>query len=253
MLSTKYANGHTVRWLLAAALMTASMISGTNAFAAWNCNDQSKHTVEATQPPNIGQIKYQLRDYYYCGGYQKDFTKKIEEAKAYLEQHARWSSKPALVLDIDETSLSNWLEINQDDFGYIPGGGCTLQPGLACGVAAWELSARAEALKPTLDLFNAAKSWGVTVFFITGRQDRSDLRAATIKNLEEAGYQGWKELIMRPIASAGSVTEYKSSERAAIEAQGYKIIVDIGDQQSDLDGGHAEKAFRVPNPFYYIP
>jgi hypothetical protein len=29
------------------------------------------------------------------------------------------------------------------------------------------------------------------------------------------------------------------------------IIVNIGDQ-SDLEGGHAEMTFKVPNPFYFI-
>jgi acid phosphatase len=66
------------------------------------------------------------------------------------------------VLEIDETSLSNWLEIEENDFAFIPVGVCTLQPGVACGDQAWELSARAEALKPTLDLFKTAKSLRVT-------------------------------------------------------------------------------------------
>ena len=105
----------------------------------------------------------------------------------------------------------------------------------------------------TADSADAAKSWGVTVFFVTGRQDRFDLRDATVTNLKRAGYDGWKELVMRPIASAGSVSDYKSSARRAIEDQGYRIIANIGDQQSDLDGGVAEKAYRVPNPFYFIP
>ena len=88
------------------------------------------------------------------------------------------------MLDIDETSLSNWLEIDQDDFAFIPSGACILQPGFTCGELQWELSARAEALKPTLNLFNAARSWGVAIFFVTGRQDRFDLRDATVTNLK---------------------------------------------------------------------
>jgi hypothetical protein len=47
------------------------------------------------------------------------------------------------------------------------------------------------------------------VFFVTGRPDRFDLRFATVKNLKQTGYDGWQDLIMRPIASAGSVSEYK--------------------------------------------
>ena len=240
--------------LIAVVLIAASLASAASARAAWDCSKKTEHTLESTQPLNIGQLKFQLRDYYYCGAYQQEFAAKIAEAKAYLQQHAHDGPKPALVLDIDETSLSNWREIDQDDFGYISGGDCTLQPGMACGAMAWELSARAEALQPTLDLFNAAKSLGVAVFFITGRHDRSGLRAATITNLEKAGYRGWTKLIMRPKTSSGSVTAYKTSERAKIQDQGYQIIANIGDQKSDLDdGSYAGKAFRLPNPFYSIP
>jgi len=32
--------------------------------------------------------------------------------------------------------------------------------------------------------------------------------------------------------------------------QGYAIVVNIGDQMSDLDGGFAERTFKLPNPFY---
>ena len=48
-------------------------------------------------------------------------------------------------------------------------------------------------------------------------------------------------------------TEYKSLERAKIAAQGYTIIANMGDQKSDLDGGHSERVFRLPNPFYFLP
>jgi acid phosphatase len=231
------------------------LLTGTGASADdWNCDNRTKHTLDQTTPINIGQLKLQLRDYRYCGDYDKDFEAAIAEAKEYLRQNVKQVSKPpALVLDIDETSLSNWLEIEQDDFGFIPGGGCTLLPGTTCGDLEWELSARAEALKPTLDLFRTAKDLGVAVFFITGRRDRSDLRAATVKNLKEAGYDGWDGLIMRPIASPGGVTAYKTAERGKI-ADRYDIILNVGDQASDLDGGkYARKAIKVPNPFYFIP
>ena len=46
---------------------------------------------------------------------------------------------------------------------------------------------------------------------------------------------------------------YKSRERARIERRGYTIVANVGDQDSDLAGGHAERAFKLPNPFYFIP
>jgi hypothetical protein len=89
-------------WFVTAILL---MLLTTSASAGWNCGET--HVLEATQPLNIGQLKFQLRDYRYCGGYGADFAKKIAEAIAYVRERASQVERPALVLDIDETSLSN--------------------------------------------------------------------------------------------------------------------------------------------------
>ena len=68
------------------------------------------------------------------------------------------------------------------------------------------------------------------------------------------GYDGWAGIFLRPPEShEASIAVYKSRARAKIEAQGYHIIANVGDQQSDLALGHAERAFKLPNPFYYLP
>ena len=121
--------------LIVAALL---MPFTTSPSAAWTCDAQDKHVLEATQPIDIGQLKLQLRDYRYCGRYDADFADKIGEAMAYVQQRVPQVARPALVLDIDETSLSNWLEIDQDDFAFIPSGACILQPGFTCGELQWE-------------------------------------------------------------------------------------------------------------------
>jgi hypothetical protein len=41
--------------------------------------------------------------------------------------------------------------------------------------------------------------------------------------------------------------------RREIIAQGFQIIANLGDQASDLAGGCAERGFKLPNPFYFIP
>ena len=46
--------------------------------------------------------------------------------------------------------------------------------------------------------------------------------------------------------------ERKTAARAAWAAEGWTIIATIGDQESDL-GAHAERGFKLPNPFYRIP
>ncbi|HKA80841.1 MAG TPA: HAD family acid phosphatase [Xanthobacteraceae bacterium] len=89
---------------------------------------------------------------------------------------------------------------------------------------------------------------------MTGRRDSDDNRKATIKNLQDVGYEGWAGLSFRPVTDHNpSVIDYKSGERAKIAAQGYTIIANLGDQRSDLAGGFAERAYKLPNPFYFIP
>ena len=56
----------------------------------------------------------------------------------------------------------------------------------------------------------------------------------------------------RPVAqrrAALAPSPYKSGERAKIESQGYRIVANVGDQESDLQGGHADRAFKLPNPY----
>ena len=50
-----------------------------------------------------------------------------------------------------------------------------------------------------------------------------------------------------------STIEYKSGTRAHLEDQGEHIVLNLGDQHSDLAGGHAEKPVKLPNPMYYLP
>ena len=44
--------------------------------------------------------------------------------------------------------------------------------------------------------------------------------------------------------------QYKAAARKQILDQGFRILANIGDQPADLEGGNAERAFLVPNPFY---
>jgi predicted secreted acid phosphatase len=207
------------------------------------------------EPPNLGEFKQQLLAYKSSGDYERGLAAMAARAQAYVEAHAASVFKPALVLDIDETSLSNWPQIVANDFGYIPRGACAHLPKGPCGVTAWDLKAAARAIEPTLTLFNAARAKGVSVFFITGRSESE--RAATIRNLHRAGYRGWSKLIMKPAGlNVKSAADYKAPQRAKIAAEGYTIIVNMGDQPSDLAGGYPDDRagrFLLPNPFYRIP
>lgn len=212
------------------------------------------HAVE--EPMNVGEYKRKLTNYKCSGDYDKAIEAVYEPAIAYVEAHAGDVAKPALVLDIDETSLSNWPGLVTNDFSLIKDGPCDQSIPGACGIVSWQLHAKDEAIAPALKLFNAAKAKGVTVFFITGRCDVGPMREATIANLKAAGFDGWAELVLRPKESCAekldSVDEFKAPARGKIEEQGYTIIANVGDQWSDLNGGHSRQNFKVPNPYYFI-
>jgi predicted secreted acid phosphatase len=209
------------------------------------------HIPAAAQPLNLDKIKDSLRTYH-AQLYEEDIAAVVADAKDYLGSRAGQVTKPALVLDIDETSLSNWPNIAADDLGFILGGPCDALPKGPCGFTAWEFSSKASAIAPTLELFRAAKAKAVAVFFITGRHERE--RAITVRNLRQVGFTGWTQLVLRANDDTKrTVLEFKSEERAKIAARGYTIIVNVGDQQSDVDGGNSECVFKLPNPFYFIP
>jgi predicted secreted acid phosphatase len=153
--------------------------------------------------------------------------------------HGQSRKQLAVVLDIDETSLSNYSAINADNFTF----GTNSQ-----AEATNEIG---KAIPPTLKLFNDAKSRGVALFFITGRGEAS--RAHTESNLTREGFSGWKQLYLKPAGSTATTVAYKTASRQDIESQGYKIVANVGDQYSDLAGGHSASAFKLPNPFYFLP
>ncbi|MDB5365957.1 MAG: acid phosphatase [Rhodospirillales bacterium] len=201
---------------------------------------------------NVGQVKLAARAYHDDGRYDAAFAKVAAEATSYLEQRAPRVTRPAIVFDIDDTALTTWPAIRANDFGYITEGGCDRLPKGPCNSISFEDAGTMAPLLPTLALYRRARELGVDIFFVTGRREAR--RMGTERNLKFAGYDSWKRVVLKPNDwPAGSTADFKSAARAAIEAEGYTIVVNIGDQQSDLDGGHAERGFKLPNPFYFIP
>ena len=205
-----------------------------------------------TQPANLGKDALQAVAYHDSGAYLHDLTEVDSQAGDWLAVRAPHVSRPALVLDIDETSLSNWVEIKANGFGHFNGGTCDALPRGPCGFDAWAQLEQASALPPTLALYRRARQLGIAVFFITGRH--ADMTNATAANLRQVGYRDWDGLFLEPQGSHfASAADFKAPTRAAIESRGYTILASVGDQRSDLDGGHAERGYLLPNPFYFLP
>jgi len=231
------------RLLILLALIFASLVS--NGQSAPN----SRLLIPQEPTPNLSKLKTRLIVYHDCTGnhgcYTSDLDRQSDLAIAILRRRAdraKPDEKLALVLDIDETALSNWDEETQDDFGYI-----------AKDWNDWVAKKQAPAIAGTLRLYKEAVAHGVSVFFITGRGEAQ--RQATADNLKSAGYDRWAGLALRgPHPKEQSTTEYKSGERKKIVDAGYRIILNVGDQLSDLNGNpQAERSVKLPNPFYYIP
>jgi len=198
---------------------------------------------------NLDVLKNEVKQYHdctcTCGCYARDLDAQADRAIAFLRRRAaqkRAAEKLALVLDIDETSLSNYKQMQQSGFSYVNN-----------DWNAWIDTAQAPAIPGTLRLYKVAQKLGVSVIFITGRSESQ--RAATERNLSNQGFTNWQKLILRPaLAASQSTTAYKSAMRAQIVGEGYKLVLNVGDQWSDLKGApEAEFSVKYPDPFYLIP
>jgi len=211
---------------------------------------------------NFGIERYRIADYADCVGdggcYWADLDAQYKRAEAALamqvalsKQVAKAGEKLAVVMDIDETTVSSYCEMQREDYGY-----------LGSMFNAWVVSPEAAVAIPgALRLFNEAKADGVAVFFITGRpgvqeakSSQTDQTAPTARNLEAAGFHGWAGLRLRNGVENGVATiAYKSQEREKI-AKEYRIVMSVGDQWSDLLGEpQAVVSVKLPNPFYFLP
>ncbi|KXW65773.1 hypothetical protein MPHL43239_09955 [Mycolicibacterium phlei DSM 43239 = CCUG 21000] len=156
--------------------------------------------------------------------YLSELQRAAAPAAAWIAERAPQVRRPAVVIDVDETALSNWAVVD----------------------------GRPAAIPPTLELFTTAREHGVDVFFITGRPE--SMRSTTERDLRAAGYRGYTRLIMKPDdLQYDSYADFKAPQRERLVRQGFTLIANVGDQRSDLTGGFAEREFLLPNPLYRVP
>ena len=203
-------------------------------------------TVQAViKPPESYLLKQKLIQYYNSGRYHYEFNQAIADAKKCLEQQihsGHTGKKPSLVLDIDDTALSLYY------YGRVLGFGAISSKEFESIIE----TTNQPAIPATLNLYGFAKKHGLFVFFISGRHE--SWRAATIRNLQAAGYKNWDGLYLRPDNySYPSAIPFKFGTRKLLRSEGYKIIGSIGDQLSDLAGDDdIQCKFKLPNPYYFI-
>ena len=120
---------------------------------------------------------------------------------------------------------------------------------------------------------NAAAAKGFAIFGLTGRSD--DQKAATLANLTKVGYTAFTadQLLHQVDGQARqhpAVVHHLRDDRSAPpwstrpapastsrptsrSRRKYDIVLNVGDQWSDLQGGYADKTLKLPNPTYYLP
>jgi predicted secreted acid phosphatase len=201
-------------------------------------------TPASREPLNLSAAKAAVMAYHESGAYAADVAAVAAEAETWLIQRvarAQAGERLAVVFDIDETVLSNYPHLVSQDFGYVRD-----------VWVEWVARAEAEPLPPLHELFQLARRLGLHVVFITGRKDPQE-RLGTERNLAQVGLGDFDRLILAAADDPRPTAERKAAARAAVEAEGFTIIANLGDQDSDLRGGHAERTFKLPNPFYQIP
>jgi predicted secreted acid phosphatase len=275
---------------VAAAFAVAASLAVPVAFAvgdhhAPNVPPPPAVPARAAQIQNIDQVKTAIKGYYgdtvsdqvdpvpndIDGGdvalhfssptssYHAEMHRLVTRAKAYLDRKARRAhfghKDPAIVLDVDDTTLNTYSYEIYSNFVYNP---TTNAAFVNAGVFP------AVFFMPSL--VRRAEHDGYTIFYLTGRPEAQ--RAGTVNNLVSAGYAApdAAHLFMRnkdanaPAYLPCDATppycttdQYKSMTRAHIESLGYQIVDNFGDQYSDLSFDHEKRATKLPNPMYFLP
>lgn len=200
-----------------------------------------------SEPANLDLLRQKIESYHDSGKYNRDINHVAEKAIHFINERVaqnrqrEYPKKLAIVLDIDETSLSNYNDMLKRNFF-----------GDKAQLIREIHAAKSPAIQPILKVYHDAVQHGVAVFFVTGRHGTE--RRATLVNLKRAGFNQWDGVYFKPDSYAHkSVIPYKSHARETIAHKGYTIIASIGDQRSDLVGGFTEATFKLPNPFYFLP
>ncbi len=271
------------RLLVAALVAAVATIAAAVAIAADpQPAIQTSTPKSENQITNIDVLRQQIRNYYGdplgTGTFGND-SNYANEASSAAAAAARWlqarahavKGQKAIVLDVDDTTLATWNYEIFSNWAFNPGTNAT-----------FVLGQLFPAVPGMVQMVNDAAAEGYAIFFLTGRPATQE--GATLGNLTadgtgvDAGYpapttlsNGEDGLFTKPavadypdylktacadeIAAGKTCTtvHYKSATRAHIESLGYEIVGNFGDQFSDLEGGHADRTFKLPNPNYFLP
>jgi hypothetical protein len=249
----------TMAAVAAVAAAAAGLIGGGVASAGAPTAPRSDASI-----PNLGLTELRIEAYYGdpagtgTPSAQSNYARQTDGITAatrrYLQArltHPR-HAKPALVLDIDDTSLITYGYEVSEGFGFT-----------SASNLAYLQTHTLPAVYGMPALADWAAAHGITVFWITGRHESQ--RALTEANLSAVGYTSpvdTAHVFLKPDASPPAyltcgltctTIQYKSETREHIKSLGFDVLADVGDQFSDLKGGFTDRTVKMPNPMYFIP
>ncbi|MFJ9612979.1 HAD family acid phosphatase [Streptomyces noursei] len=249
--------------------VAAALVAGTAVFGAGQAT--AEHSVPRTDKeiPNLTLVQDKIKAYYgdtvtadgeHYASPTSNYARQVRgieaKARAYLTgalaKKGADKAKPAIVLDMDDTTLLTYNYELKVGFNFTP-------------------KSQDEYLEHTdmaavfgmNDLVNWAHKKGAEVFFVTGRKEAQ--RDWSVRNLKNVGYGvplDRAHVYLRdkehppaylPCGKTCSTIDFKSGTRRHIESLGYRVVANFGDQYSDLEGGAAARTFKLPNPMYYLP
>jgi hypothetical protein len=149
-------------------------------------HDQDVFVTVTSQPINVGDAKAAALAYYNSGAYQRDLEAVATLAASWIDSRAASVKRPALVLDIDETALSNWEILKRDDFGRPIAGPCDLAIDAPCGWAAWDQLGRDPAIRANASGLSAGSRFeccGILYYRPPGKPASSDRTQPYISRL----------------------------------------------------------------------
>ncbi|MFE1952409.1 HAD family acid phosphatase [Streptomyces sp. NPDC059524] len=252
----------------AACALAAGVAYGTGTASA----DRPSASTTA-EPHNIGLLFKEIDSYYGAtqdadgvwqsspdSQYAQDLARIQAAAKKRIaraaHRHHGKDERPAVVFDIDDTLLLSLDYEKKTNYVY--------------NDATWKAyvaKADRPAVFGTPALIAYAESQGVEVFYNSGLSEEQ--RSAAVENLKKVGIDvnldadhvflknkanppAYLSDCATPAAWKCTTVQYKSGTRAHIESLGYDIVGNFGDQESDLEGGHADRTYKFPNPTYYV-
>ncbi|NKQ23488.1 HAD family acid phosphatase [Streptomyces galbus] len=255
--------------IAATCAVAGAALYGAGAATAGQTTANSTH-----EPYNIGLLVKDIDAYYGTAAdadgvyqasptspYAQDLASVDRAARTYIDKAARKAlrkgEKPAVVFDIDDTLLLSLDYEKRYNYTYN-----------SASWAAYVNRADRPAVFGSPELVRYAASKGVEVFYNSGLSEAQ--RSAAVANLKKVGvdvnldadHMFLKNTATPPAylsacATPGTWTcttvQYKSGTREHIERDlGYDIIANVGDQYSDLEGGYADRTYKLPNPTYFV-